>query len=78
MYCVMAILRAVSHSYFDGLPVSKSLRTAKLLNMCWESFPVVRFDLGPLVQGQTAVAKLKSAHISLIIGPIGLGCENNL
>ena len=45
--------------------------------MCWESFAVVRFDLGPLVQGQTAVAKL-SAHISLIIGPRGLGCENNL
>ena len=36
--------------------------------MCWESFAVVRFDLRPLVQGQTAVAKLKSAHISLIIG----------
>ena len=46
--------------------------------MCWESFAVVRFDLGPLVQGQTVVAKLKSAHISLIIGPRGLGYENNL
>ena len=44
--------------------------------MCWESFAVVRFDLGPLVQGQTAVAKLKSAHISLVIGPRGLECEN--
>ena len=46
--------------------------------MCWESFDAVRFDLGPLTQGQTAVAKLKSAYISLIIGPRGLGCENNL
>ena len=46
--------------------------------MCWESFAVVRFDLGPLVQGQTAVAKLKSAHISLIIDPRDLECENNL
>ena len=46
--------------------------------MCWESFAVVRFDLGPLVQGQTAVAKLKSAHISLIISPRGLECENYL
>ena len=46
--------------------------------MCWESFAVVGFDLGPLVQGQTAVAKLKSGHISLIIGRRGLGCENNL
>ena len=39
---------------------------------------MVRFDLGPLVQGQTAMAKLKSAHILLVIGPRGLGCENNL
>ena len=46
--------------------------------MFYESLDVVRFDLEPLVQGQTAVTKLKSAHISLIIGPRGLGCENNL
>ena len=37
--------------------------------MGWESFGVVRFDLGPLVQGQTRIAKLKSAYNSLIIGP---------
>ena len=30
---------------------------------------VVRFDLGPLLLGQTRIAKLKSAYISLIIGP---------
>ena len=36
--------------------------------MCWESFDVVRFDLGPLVQSQTRMPKLKSAYISLIIG----------
>ena len=36
--------------------------------MCWESFDVVRFDLGPLVRGQTMMPKLKSAYISLIIG----------
>ena len=36
-----------------------------------ESFGVVRFDLGPLLQGQTRVAKLKSAYNSLIIGPRG-------
>ena len=41
--------------------------------MGWESFGVVRFDLGPLLQGQTRVAKLKSAYNSLIIGPRGLG-----
>ena len=34
---------------------------------------VVGFDLGPLVQGQTRTAKLKSAYNSLIIGPRGLG-----
>ena len=28
-----------------------------------------RIDLGPLLQGQTRIAKLKSAYNSLIIGP---------
>ena len=46
--------------------------------MGWESFGVVRFDLGPLVQGQTRIAKLKSAYNSLIRGPRGLQCETNL
>ena len=41
--------------------------------MGWESFGVVRFDLGPLLQGQTIIAKVKSAYNSLIIGPRGLG-----
>ena len=41
--------------------------------MGWESFGVVRFDLGPLLQGQTRIARLKSAYNSLIIGPRGLG-----
>ena len=36
-------------------------------------FDVVRFDLGPLLQGQTRIAKLKSAYKSLIIGRTGLG-----
>ena len=43
-----------------------------------ESFYVVRFNLGTLLQGQTSIAKLKSAYISLIIGPRGLQCETNL
>ena len=38
-----------------------------------ESFGVVGFNLGPLLQGQTGIAKLKSAYNSLIIGPRGLG-----
>ena len=43
-----------------------------------ESFDVVRFDLGPLLQGQIRIAKLKSAYNSFIIGPSGLQCEANL
>ena len=46
--------------------------------MGWESFDVVRFDHGPLLQGQMRIAKLKSAHNSLITGPRGLQCETNL
>ena len=41
--------------------------------MGWESFGVVGFDLGPLGQGQTRIAKLKSVYNSLIIGRRGLG-----
>ena len=46
--------------------------------MGWESSDVVRFDLGLLLQGQTRIAKLKSAYNSLIIGPRGLQCQTNL
>ena len=38
--------------------------------MGWESVDV---DLGPLLQGQTNIAKLKSAYNLLIIGSRGLG-----
>ena len=41
--------------------------------MGWESSGVVGFYLGPLLQGQTRTAKLKSAYNMLIIGPRGLG-----
>ena len=41
--------------------------------MGWESSGVVGFDLGPLLQGQTRIAKVKSAYNSLIIGPRDLG-----
>ena len=41
--------------------------------MGWDSFGVVRFDLGLLPQGQLRIAKLKIAYNSLIIGPGGLG-----
>ena len=39
--------------------------------MGWESFDVVTF--GPLLQGHTKIAKLKSAYNSLIIGHRHLG-----
>ena len=38
-----------------------------------DSFGVVGFDRGPLFQGQTRIAKLKSVFKSLIIGSRGLG-----
>ena len=38
-----------------------------------ESFGVVGFDLGPLLQGQTRITKLKSPYNSIIIGPRGFG-----
>ena len=40
--------------------------------MGWESFGVFRFDLGPLLQGQTRIAQLKSVYNLLIIGPRAL------
>ena len=43
-----------------------------------ESSDVVRFDLGQLLQGQTRIAKLKSAYNWLIISPRGLQCETKL
>ena len=46
--------------------------------MGWESFCVVGFDLGVLLQGQTRIGKAKSAYILLNIGRIGLQCETNL
>ena len=46
--------------------------------MGYKSFDVIRFDLVPLLQGQTRIDILKSANNSLIIGPRGLQCETNL
>ena len=41
--------------------------------MGWESFDVVRFDLGPLLQRRMRIAKPNSAYNSLGIGRTGLG-----
>ena len=46
--------------------------------MGWESSGVVRFNLEPLLQGQTRISKPKGAYNFLIIGPRGLQSETNL
>ena len=46
--------------------------------MGWESSGMVRFDLGPILQGQMRIPKLKRAYNSLIIGSTGLQCKTNL
>ena len=46
--------------------------------MGWESSDVVGFDLEPLLQSQTRIAKVKIAYNLLIIGPRGLQYEANL
>ena len=35
--------------------------------MGWESFYVVRFDLGSLLQGQTRIAKVLKTHLLLVV-----------
>ena len=44
--------------------------------MGWESFGVFRFDLGPLLQGQTRIVKVKSVYNLLIIGARGFVMVN--
>ena len=46
--------------------------------MNWESSGVGGFELGSLFQGQTKIAKVKSAYNSFIIGPTGLVWLTNL
>ena len=46
--------------------------------MGWESFGVVRFDLGPIVQGQARITKLINAYNLLVIGPRGFGWQTIL
>ena len=44
--------------------------------MGWESFGMVKFDLGPLFQGQTRLIKLKSVYNSLIYWSYRFGMVN--
>ena len=45
--------------------------------MGWESSGVDGIDLGPLLQGHTRIAKVKSAYNPLIIDPRSLQYETN-
>ena len=60
-------------AYISLITGPRGLQCETNLIMCWESSDVIRFDLGPLLQGQMNKAKLKSAYNSLICGPGGLG-----
>ena len=45
--------------------------------MGWESFGMLILDLGPLLQGQTRIAKLTSAYTLLIISRRALAREGD-
>ena len=55
----------------DGIPTYRKSCAGNLL--VWS-----HLTLGPPLQGQTRIAKLKSAYYSLIIGPRGLGWYTNI
>ena len=48
------------------VPISRLLLVLEE-NMCWESFDVVRFDLGPLVQGQTMMPISRLLLVLLLV-----------
>ena len=51
-----------------------SIKLAPNVQNVAQNLPVgARLNLGPLLQGQTRIAKLKSAYNSLIVGRRGLG-----
>ena len=70
----MGVSLSVMKSAYISLIIGPRSLQCKPTYMGWESFDVVRFDLGPLLEGQTRIPKLESAYNSLIIGPRGLQC----
>ena len=52
--------------FWDGKPTYRKSWTGNLVVL-------TDLTLGPLLQGQTRIAKVKSAYNSFIIGPRGLG-----
>ena len=55
-----------------------TLISFKETDLGWKSSDMFRFDIGPLLQSQTRIVKLKSAYNLLIIDPRGFQCETNL
>ena len=76
---ILQTLKTFKSAYISPYYCSKRfvMLNQTMAIMGWESSDV-SFNLGPLFQGQTRTAKLKSAYNSLIIGPRGLQCETKL
>ena len=70
----LSVVKSASISLIIG-PRGLQCETILMKIMVWESSDVVRFDLGPLLQGQTRIATLKSAYNSLIVGPRGFNVK---
>ena len=68
----LSVTKSVYISLIFG-PIGLGWQTNLYEIMGWESSGVVRFDLGPLLQGQMKIAKVKSAYNSLNVGPRCLG-----
>ena len=75
--CFFSVMKSVYISLIIG-PRGLACEANLCKIMGWESPDVVRFYLGPLLQGHMRIAKLKNAYSSLIIGPRGLQCKINL
>ena len=65
------VMLTVCHVIISGHIFSRSVFNFQKKNRV--RLPSYTTDLGPLLQGQTRIAKLKSAYNSLIFGPRGLG-----
>ena len=52
--------------------------TVLITHLLWGGHIIFDLTLGPLVQGQMRIAKLKSVYNSLIIGSRGSGWQTNL
>ena len=70
----LSIKVPISGLLFQKIAMSVNLQET----IGYESFVGVRFDLGPLLQGQTMPAQYISAYVSTIVGSRGLQYTVNL